>query len=64
MSKLIFYSVENRESVVENRLYANLMLSPAERLKKAFTLMALAALFKKGAIKAPQGLGIVLKRKK
>jgi len=64
MSKLVFHSGVNRESVVEDRLYTNLMLSPTERLKKAFTLMALATLFKKGAIKAPQGLGLVLKRKK
>ncbi len=64
MSKLVFHREANRESIVENRLYANLMLNPAERIKKAFTLMSLAVLFKKGAIKAPQGLGLVLKRKK
>lgn len=63
MSKVIFHTKTSREVIAENRLFENLKLSPVERLKKAFTLMGLSALFKKGPIKIPQGLGVVLKRK-
>ena len=63
VAKLIFHNeASSRETVAERRLYENLLLSPAERFKKAFALMALAALFKKGPIKSPQGLGIILKK--
>jgi len=64
MAKIILHTEnETQESIAERRLMENLSLSPQERMKKAFQLMALAALFKKGPIKKPQGLGIVLKRK-
>jgi hypothetical protein len=64
MAKLILHNGnETPASIEERRLKENFLLSPQERFKKTFELMALAALFKKGPIKIPQGLGIVLKRK-
>ena len=63
MKKLIFYTADtDRQAIAERRLFENLLLTPSERFKKAFKLMALAAMFKKGPIKKPLGLGIVLKK--
>jgi hypothetical protein len=64
MAKLILHNgTETPASIEERRLKENLLLTPEERIKKAFQLMALSLLFKNGPIKKPQGLGIVLKRK-
>lgn len=64
MAKIILHKEgENPESIADRRMQENLLLSPVERFKKTFQLMALAAAFKQGPIKAPQGLGVVLKRK-
>lgn len=64
MAKLIIHNGnETPGSIAERRLMENTLLTPHERFKKTFELMALAALFKKGPIKTPQGLGVVLKRK-
>jgi hypothetical protein len=64
MTKLIIHPEgTTHESIAERRLQENLLLSPEQRMKRAFELMALSALFKDGPIKKPQGLGIVLKRK-
>ncbi|MEO5645778.1 MAG: hypothetical protein ABIQ40_13770 [Bacteroidia bacterium] len=64
MAKLIIHNGnETPESIANRRLLENLLLTPHERFKKTFQLMALAALFKNGPIKTPQGLGVVLKRK-
>ena len=52
----------SNETVNENRLRENFLLSPMERFKKAFALMALAAMFKNAPLKSPQGLGVVLKK--
>ena len=62
MRKVVFHKAEEIDSVKENRLLLN-NKSKAENMKRAFELMALAAMFKKGPIKEPQELGIVLKRK-
>lgn len=65
MAKIILNSPRiSREEIEERRFLENLALSPEQRMKKMFDLMALSALFKKGALKAPQGRGIVLTRKK
>ena len=60
MAKVILYN----EIDPDRRLFENLLLTPAERIKKLFDLMVLSAMFKKGPLKHPQGLGIVLKKKK
>ena len=64
MRKLILHTEnETRDSIEERRLLENASRPPIERWQKAFQLMSLALLFKKGPIKSPEGLGIVLKRK-
>lgn len=62
MRKVVLHTGD--ESSADRRLFENASLLPAERMKKAFELMQLAALFKKGVIKLPQGLGVVLKKVK
>jgi hypothetical protein len=65
MRKVILYNdTINREVISENRLYKNLLLSPANRMKKAYMLMAIAAKFKNGPLRNPMGLGIILKKKR
>lgn len=64
MAKIILHPEgESLEAIAERRLLENAMRTPEERFDKIFEMMELAALFKKGPIKEPQGLGIVLKRK-
>lgn len=64
MAKIILHKEgQDPEAIVARRMQENLLLTPVERFKKTFQLMALAAAFKQGPIKTPQGLGIVLKRK-
>jgi hypothetical protein len=64
MAKLILHNKANVEAIKERRLMENLSLTPEQRMKKAFQLMAMSAKFKNGVLKEPQGKGIVLKRKK
>jgi len=59
--KLILHTEPNSEAIRERRLREDFALSHQERMKKAFNLMRLSLLFKKGSIKAPQGKGILLK---
>jgi hypothetical protein len=64
MAKIILHKEgQHPDAIAERRLQENFLLSPLERFKKTFQLMSLAAAFKQGPIKHPQGLGIVLKRK-
>lgn len=63
MAKLILHNTANLEAIKERRLMENLALTPEQRMKKAFQLMAIAAKFKNGVLKEPQGKGIVLRRK-
>jgi hypothetical protein len=51
-----------REEIEERRRQEILAMTPAERMKLAFKLMALSAMFKKGPLKEPRGKGVVLKR--
>ncbi len=63
MAKLIVHQVPlTREEIEERRLDENLALSPQERIQKMFKLMQLSLMLKKGPLKTPQGLGVVLKR--
>ncbi|MFN5460502.1 MAG: hypothetical protein ACK5AY_11390 [Bacteroidota bacterium] len=64
MAKLILHNTANLEAIKERRLIENLALTPEQRMKKAFQLMAMSAKFKNGVLKEPQGKGIVLRRKK
>lgn len=65
MAKIILNSPGiSREEIEERRFFENLALSPEQRIKKMFELMALSAMFKKGPLKMPQRKGIVLTRKK
>ncbi|MFN5182080.1 MAG: hypothetical protein ACK5D5_03540 [Bacteroidota bacterium] len=64
MAKLILHNTANLEAIKERRLMENLALTPEQRMKKAFQLMAMSAKFKNGVLKEPQGKGIVLRRKK
>lgn len=63
MAKIILHTNTDVEAINERRLQENFALSYDERMKKAFQLMRLSLLFKNGAIKKPQGKGIVLKFK-
>lgn len=60
MRKIVFR--KNTEANTDERLHATSLLTPLQRFKKVFALMTLASMFKKGPIKLPQGLGVVLKR--
>jgi len=64
MAKLILHTSSDLESIHERRLHENFSLSKTDRMKKAFQLMAISAGLKKGVLKKPQGLGILLKKKK
>ena len=64
MAKLILHTSSDLSAIEERRLRENFALSHKERMKKAFALIALAAKFKNGVLREPQGLGVVLKRKK
>ena len=65
MAKLIIHKHgKDPEEINERRLLENLNLTPKQRWEKMFNLMALSALFKKGPLKKPQGLGVVLTRSK
>ena len=64
MAKLILHTSSDLESIHERRLHENFSLSKTERMKKAFQLMAISSILKKGGLKQPQGLGILLKKKK
>lgn len=62
--KLILHKDKKDFMEVENRrLSENLSLPYAKRIEKLFILMEISAMFKKGPIKMPQGLGLVLKEK-
>ena len=64
--KLIFHKGKvDFKKIEERRLFENASLSPMERWKNAFALMAIAAKFRneKGLLKQPQRKGIILKRK-
>lgn len=64
--KLRYYNGKvDFEKIEERRLLENAALSPMERWKKTFLLMALSAKFRKEKrlLKEPQRKGIVLKRK-
>jgi hypothetical protein len=63
MGKVIIHTHPDLEAIEERRLMENLLLSPNERMKRAFELMSLSILFSKNKIlKSPQGLGIILKK--
>lgn len=65
MARLNLYKVApSAEETQAKRLHESLSLSYAERWKKMFSLMQLAASLKKGPLKQPQGNGIVLKSSK
>jgi len=64
MAKLILHTSSDLESIHERRLHENFSLSKTDRMKKAFQLMAISTGLKKGVLKKPQGLGILLKKKK
>ena len=64
MAKLILHKEANLDAIIERRLQENFSLSPKERMKKAYLLMAISAKLKNGVLKEPQGLGIILKKKK
>ena len=64
MPKLILHTFSDLESINERRLHENFSLSKTERMKKAFQLMAISASLKNDFLKQPQGLGILLKKKK
>jgi hypothetical protein len=61
MATLHLHTKEDVENVNDRRLSEMLLLTPNERMKKAFQLMRLALLFKNEPIKKVQGKGIVLK---
>jgi hypothetical protein len=63
MAKLILHTDADLEKINERRLFEMLALTPGDRMNRAFQLMKLSLLFKKGPIKKPQGKGIVLKFK-
>jgi hypothetical protein len=58
--KIILNKEPNPQAIINRRVQEDLALSPSERLQKAFRLMRLSLLFKKGPIKEPQKKGIVL----
>jgi hypothetical protein len=63
MGKVIIHTHPDLEAIEERRLMENLLLSPNERMKRAFELMSLSILFSKNKIlKSPQGLGTILKK--
>jgi len=61
MAKLILHSEADVDAINERRLNESMSLTHQERIRKAFQLMRLSILFKNGAIKKPQGKGVVLK---
>jgi hypothetical protein len=63
MAKLILHTNADLQAIGDRRLQEDFMLTPKERFEKAYLLMKIAAQFRKGPLKEPQGLGIVLKRK-
>ncbi len=50
----------SRQKTEHARLMQNLALTPLHRWKKAFSLMSLSLAFRRGALKVPQGKGILL----
>ena len=63
MGRIIIHEQQNFGAIEERRLMENLMLTPKERMSKAFQLMSLSLMFSKNKIlKSPQGLGVVLKK--
>jgi hypothetical protein len=63
MRKVITYSHYDSEAIERRRLEENLKLTPLERFEKAFYLIHLSMLFKRGPLKEPEGKGVVLRRK-
>ena len=64
MPKLIIHTEADLQAINDRRLEEIFSLSYVERMKKAYHLMSLSIKFKKSALKQPQGLGVLLKRKK
>lgn len=63
MGKIIIHNHPDLKAIEERRLMENLLLSPKQRMSKAFQLMSLSLKFSKNKIiKSPQGMGIVLKK--
>ncbi len=63
MARLIIHNPPlTREEIEDRRLLETLALTPQERIHRMFELMQLSLMLKKGPLKTPQGLGVVLKR--
>ncbi|MFI5148512.1 MAG: hypothetical protein ACHQRM_02190 [Bacteroidia bacterium] len=63
MPKLIIHNPPlSREEIADRRLEENLKRTPRERIALMFELNKLSAKLKKGPLKEPQGLGVVVKR--
>ena len=63
MAKLILHTIPDLNAINERRMQENFSFTYQERMKKAFELMRLSLLFKKGVIKEPTKKGIFLKFK-
>lgn len=63
MPKLLIHNPPlSREEIADRRLEENLQRTPEERMQLMFELIRLSARLKKGPLKEPQGLGVILKR--